>query len=37
MWHSKINSDDKNLNKLMKYAQKLKTENKIREYMEVFL
>lgn len=32
-----INSDDKNLNKLMKYAQKLKIENKIREYMEVFL
>ena len=32
-----INSDDKNLNKLMKYAQKLKIENKMREYMEVFL
>ncbi len=32
-----INSDDKNLNKLMKYAKKLKIENKIREYMEVFL
>ncbi len=32
-----IKSDDKNLNKLMKYAKKLKVENKIREYMEMVL
>ena len=32
-----IRSDDKKLNKLMKYAKELKIENKIREYMEVIL
>lgn len=32
-----IKSDDKNLNRLMKYAKELKVENKIREYMEVIL
>jgi predicted transcriptional regulator of viral defense system len=32
-----IKSDDKKLNKLMKYAKELKIENKIREYMEVIL
>ena len=31
------NSSDKNLNKLMRYAKKLKIENKVREYMEVIL
>lgn len=32
-----INSNNKNLNKLMKYAKELKIEKKIKEYMEVFL
>lgn len=31
------NCDDKDLNKLIRYAKKLKIENKIREYMEVIL
>ena len=32
-----IKSKDKNLNKLMKYAKKLKVENKVKQYMEVIL
>ena len=32
-----INSNNKNLNKLMKYAKELKIEKKIKEYMEIFL
>ena len=32
-----INSNNKNLNKLMKYAKELKIEKKIKEYIEVFL
>lgn len=32
-----IKSNDKNLNKLMKYAKELKIEKKMKEYMEVIL
>ena len=32
-----IKSNNKNLNKLMKYAKELKVETKVREYMEVIL
>ena len=31
------NSLNKDLNKLMRYAKKLKIENKVREYMEMIL
>ena len=32
-----VNSSNRDLNKLMRYAKKLKIENKVREYMEVVL